>query len=110
MRDFIDRHGPARWALNFTLILITFGLLYWLESGNAADNRNTRRDFCVKVEQVRTYAREAATRALATLPTLAYYKAHPAELERALADVHRQVNFFSPPLDCNKFANSSGAP
>ena len=106
MRGFIERHGVGRWAFNLTLILAAFSLLYGFNAGSAKDNRQTRKDFCVELEQVRTYARDAATRALSTLPTLTYYRSHPAELERALADVQRQVDFFSPALDCDKFANS----
>ena len=105
MRDFIDRHGVARWTLNFTLILSVLGLLWFLESGNAKADRDIRRDFCVEVEQVRTYARDAAQRGLKSLPALVYYQQHPAELARAIADLERQIRFFSPPLDCDEIAN-----
>ena len=106
MKGLVERHPVGRWLFNFLLILAAFGLLYFLNAGNAENNRQARYDFCVEVEQVRSYAREAAQRGLKSIPTIAYYRTHPAERRRAVRDIKRQVDFFSPPLDCKEFSKS----
>lgn len=92
--------------INAALIFGAFLVFWYIQAGSAADNRDTRKDFCVEVEQVRTFARDAATRSLSSLPTIAYYKSHPKELEAAVKNLKGQVDFFSPALDCDKFAKS----
>ena len=106
VQGFVERHPFGRWSTNFVLIVcLVVGLgVAGKHFGQA--NVKARYDFCVEVEQVRTYARDSASRALKSLPTLAYYKHHPAERAQALKDIQRQVDFFSPPLDCRDFSHS----
>ena len=104
MVAFVDQHGVGRWAVNFILILLVFGALVVWGQHAAAKDRETRFDFCVKLEQVRSYARGAAERGLKTVPTLAYYRQHPREKKQALREIQRQIDYFSPPLDCKQFA------
>ena len=51
---------------------------------------------CLAIEHLKSYAYHAALRAEKTLPTLAYYREHPNELQVALDQVRDQKKFFAP--------------
>lgn len=46
------------------------------------------RHFCEQIEVVKGYNRGAIERGLKTLPTVAYYKQHPAELKAQVAELN----------------------
>jgi hypothetical protein len=98
---------PAVSVLLIIGVLVIFGL--WAHRDSNADAKrefDTRQEFCVEVEEVRTFARDAANRSLESLPTISYYKSHPAELNTAIRNLEQQIAYFSPPLDCVMFARN----
>ena len=69
------------------------------------DRRNEIRvEFCLLLEDVRAYVRGSATRSIKALPGVDYYKTHPEELRAAIENLKEQRDAFSPPLDCDSFA------
>jgi hypothetical protein len=99
-----------QWAIHFLLVATLLGVLaVWAHRDNQATTRrefNTRHAFCVELEEVRTFARDAAKRGLESLPTIDYYKTHPAEFNTAIRNLEQQIAYFSPPLDCVMFARN----
>lgn len=89
-----------------TLLFIMLALALTLYEGKARqrDTQQVRLAFCIELEKVRTYVRDAALRAERSLPQINYYKQNPQELEEALDNVSRQRRAFSPPLDCAIFS------
>lgn len=54
---------------------------------------------CVRIEALKSLARTQLHRALASLPTLAYYRLHPAELASQSELIREQLHEFRP-LPC----------
>ncbi len=96
------------WLVALALVIagiITVGSLGAIHNANNQERKRNeiRQEFCVELEQIRSYVRLTATRALKTVPTIAYYKEHPEELGRQIEAIRAQRDAFSPPLDCNSY-------
>lgn len=102
------RQRRISFLLGFVLVvivgLIVAGTIEWFDRRD--DVRQARQDFCREVEAIRAYARAAASRSIESLPTIDYYRSHPAELDAALDRLRDQQARFSPPLDCAAFADN----
>jgi hypothetical protein len=53
-------------------------------------------DICVASNHQNEAISNSLHRSLKTIPTLSYYKQHPAERDRALAEIHHQLRVFAP--------------
>lgn len=51
---------------------------------------------CQRVDRLERIAQQQAYRSLKTLPTLAYYKAHPDELSKARDQINGEIAAFAP--------------
>ena len=79
------------------IILLAVGLLYGQREGNQARIREVQRislENCESVNKVKltlsTYINQQISRSARSLPTIDYYRRHPVELGRALANIERQ--------------------
>ena len=80
-----------------TAIIILVVFLMFLYASDKSQGR------CDDLQHLRTYVLESTNRAIKSLPTIAYYRAHPVERERALANLENQREEFSTPLNCSLF-------
>lgn len=77
------------------VIVVVFGMFLF------ASNKSSGR--CEDLQHLRTYVLQSTNRAIKSLPTIAYYKAHPSEKARALDNLYQQREEFDTPLDCSLF-------
>ena len=79
-----------------TLILVcVFGMFLY------ASNKSRGR--CEDLQSLRAYVLNSTDRAIKSLPTISYYKAHPSERARALVNLQQQRDEFATPLNCSLF-------
>lgn len=77
------------------IILVVFGMFLF-----AADKSQGR---CDDLQSLRSYVLRSTDRAIKSLPTIDYYRTHPAEQAKALENLQSQREEFSTPLDCSLF-------
>ena len=75
----------------FSVSITTWGL--W-------EQKNSQHDICVAVNKLDIGITTSLRRSFTTLPTLSYYKHHPAELAKALAQTAQTIASFEP-QNCN---------
>lgn len=79
----IDR---AHFLLLYVALIVTFvavGAVYAVYK-YTKDQSEAQHSLCVEVEKLKTAQRSSLVRLSKTLPTLAYYKQHPEDLELTL--------------------------
>ena len=79
---------------------IIIGALTFAMFALASDKSKHR---CEDLQNLRSYVLGATDRAIDSLPTIDYYRKHPAERARALENLQQQRDEFSTPLDCSLF-------
>ena len=89
----MEATSPQRVRQYLTWLLICVGLvvvIYGQRSGVQAKQHDT----CVQVNQIkeaiRSYVDNQLDRSVKSLPTIGYYRDHPVELGRQLAEINRQ--------------------
>ena len=80
-----------------TFVVILIMTFVFLFAGHTSQNR------CEELQGIRTYILGATDRAISSLPTIDYYKKHPAEKARALENLQNQRDEFATPLNCSIF-------
>ena len=58
---------------------------------------------CEDLQSLRAYVLSSTNRAIKSLPTISYYKAHPDERAKAVLNLQRQRDEFATPLNCSLF-------
>lgn len=79
-----------------------------MRQGNATLRAQQRTDNCLQIEVVKDEIRKILERSLETIPTIDYYKTHPAERQKAIADTEFSIARFVP-VDCSKTISPVGA-
>ena len=89
---------PLMALVVFVLVLaLAFaGVVAHDSQARARDRADLVMQNCLAIEHLKSYAYATAIRSLKTLPTIAYYKQHPDELQAALGQVREQRAFFAP--------------
>lgn len=66
-----------------------------LRAGDSGRQATVIRRNCQAIEKIKGYIEQSIVRAIATLPTLAYYKQNPGELDAQLDELKRQRSQFA---------------
>lgn len=85
-----------RWRFVTAWLIVFTGLTAW----NLHRNKTLSQENCAGIARLDVAISATLERSLRTIPTLRYYKQHPDERDRALAEIHRELRTFVPP-DCH---------
>lgn len=86
----------SNWMATSALAIALLGNVAVYTSRTAVSHDN-----CVQIEKMKSYVLGAIDRGRTTLPTLAYYKTHPAELRSAIHELVQEQSDFKP-SDCGR--------
>lgn len=94
--------GPSQRLPYVLLGLFVIGVLAWSGYRDREQQEavaKTVRQNCEQIELVKSQIRGTVESSIARLPTIAYYRQHPGELEQAVRDAQRSVERFAA-VDC----------
>jgi len=83
----LRRYPPTVGAVILFLLLTAAGFVV---RQNDLHGKATTKELCVEIEKVKAEIRYTIQRSIKSLPTVGYYKSHPAELKSAL-EANRQI-------------------
>jgi hypothetical protein len=86
------------WVLLGIVMLIAF-LVWWGGTKRAQLLERADHSACVRIEALKVGFRDSLERGLATLDSYQYYRDHPAEKEKVVVEIRRQLRLYAP-VDC----------
>lgn len=98
MKSTLTKHGKLlAWvAVAAAMLAAAFALAAYAIGHAAADQRHTNRQICLAFNRFDLVITQTLQRSLVTLPTLAYFRQHPAELAAQRAEIRRELTLFRP--------------
>lgn len=99
IKKYIERSRARRIILDALLLaiagLIGF-LIWWGAHVQDASSAHTDHIVCVQIELLKRGFTDSLERGKRSIPTLAYYRAHPVERRKALDEINRQLRLYAP--------------
>jgi len=83
------------WSILAIVACIAF-LVWWGGNKRAQLFHKADHSACVRIELLKVGFRDSLDRGLTTLDSYQYYRDHPAEKQRVIAEIERQLRLYAP--------------